>query len=238
MREAVAAAATITASLVLAMSGCSSKDSTPAAPSTASVTAPSTASVAAPPEQPAGYVSRATWTDGPWPLTVDEAVLDCQGDSIVTITAGDQKYALNAAATSTGLPDAKAISLPDPDKPGFSMDAKQLIAKGLSICGVTPTTAPPAGSNRPTGMVEKATWTDGAWPFTTDNATLMCSNTSNGLQRVTVTANREMYALNGTAKSQTDLPDFDVIWLDDPAAPGTKVGIGPMLQRGLALCNG
>jgi hypothetical protein len=236
MREAVAAAATLTVSLAFALAGCSSKESTPAAPSTESVVASSTASVAAPPEQPAGYVSRATWTDGPWPLTVDEAVLDCQGDSIVTITAGDQKYALNAAATSTGLPDAKEISIPDPNKPGFSMDARQLIAKGLSLCGVTPAPAPPAGSNRPPGLVEQSTWTDGPWPFTTESATLMCTKAGD-LERVTVTANREMYALNGTAKSQTALPDFDVIWRDDPNT-GLKVDIGPMLERGRALCEG
>lgn len=74
------------------------------------------------------------------------------------------------------------------------------------------------------------------WPFTVDTATLMCSEGAGG-QRVTVSANREMYALNGTAKSQTDLPHFDVIWRDDPNTPGVKVDIGPMLDRGLALCK-
>jgi hypothetical protein len=47
-----------------------------------------------------------------------------------------------------------------------------------------------------------------------------------------------MYALNGTAKSANFWPDFDVIWRDDSNTPGMKVNIGPMLDRGLALCEG
>jgi hypothetical protein len=93
----------------------------------------------------------------------------------------------------------------------------------------------PSGSNIPPGLVERATWTDGPWPFTVDYATLMCQSGIYG-NRVTVTADREMYAFNGTAKSADLWPDFDVIWADDPAIPGLKVNIDPMLQRGLALC--
>jgi hypothetical protein len=93
----------------------------------------------------------------------------------------------------------------------------------------------PGGSNIPPGRVERATWTDGPWPFTVDYATLMCAKGNDG-DRVTVTANREMYALNGTAKSANLWPDFDAIWADDPAIPGVKVNIDPMLQRGLTLC--
>lgn len=96
---------------------------------------------------------------------------------------------------------------------------------------------PTAGSNRPAGRVDRSSWTDGPWPFTVDTATLMCSEGADG-QRVTVVADQEMYALNGAAKSQTDLPDFAAIWADDPGTPGLKIDIGPMLNRGLALCGG
>jgi hypothetical protein len=126
-----------------------------------------------------------------------------------------------------------------------AMAATTLVGCGSSGETATKTTGPatessapssaPSGSNIPPGRVERATWTDGPWPFTVDYATLMCAKGNDG-DRVTVTANREMYAFNGTAKSANLWPDFDVIWADDPAIPGAKVNIDPMLQRGLALC--
>lgn len=188
---------------------------------------------------PAGYVSRGTWTDGPWPLTVDEAVLGCQGDSLVTITAGDSKYALNAAAAAQlGLPDyADPIGVPDPAKPGFHLDGGPLIERGLALCGASAAPSTPSGgSNRPAGLVERETWTDGQWPFTVDSVTLFCTKGADS-ERVTVVADREMYALNGTAKATKLYPPFDTIWRDDRNVAGLKINIGPMLDRGLALCN-
>jgi hypothetical protein len=211
-------------------------------PSTAAIMPTAMASTTATPDRPAGYVSRETWTQGPWPLTVDEAVLDCQGDSLVTIAARESKYALNAAAAyQTDLPDFEAaIGLPDPDKPGRSLDAGSLIEQGLALCGLSATASPSTpvgGANRPAGLVERATWTDGRWPFTVDVATLLCTKGVGG-ERVLVVADREMYAVNGTAKSSKLYPPFDVIWLDDPKAPGLKINIGPMIERGRALCEG
>ena len=232
--------------LAMITMGCSSSSdpdatSTQSSPGSTQMYSPSTTASAAPATDgpPPGYVSRATWTDGPWPLTVDEAVLACQGDNVVTIAAGDSKYALNAAAAATGLPDyADAIGVPDPAKPGFHLDARALIEKGRALCGtpVTPN-APSGGSNRPAGLVERESWTEGPWPFTVDAATLMCTKSASG-ERVTVVADREMYALNGTAKSANLWPPFDPIWRDDPNAPGLKINIDPMIARGLALCDG
>lgn len=208
--------------------------SSPAAESERTFSAPSTPPPST--DHPPGYVSRETWTDGPWPLTVDEAVVGCQGDSAVTITADGAEYALNAAAyAQTELPDAQAISIPDPAKPGFSLDVSTLIQRGLELCGTaaasTPSPPPRGGLNRPAGLVERETW-PGRWPFTVDSATLLCQN-----GRVTVVAGDQMYALNGTAKGAKLWPPFDVIWLDDPKFPGMKVNIGPMLDYGLGLCD-
>jgi len=94
------------------------------------------------------------------------------------------------------------------------------------------------GSNRPAGLVERETWTDGRWPFTVDSATLLCTKGAGGYERVVVVANGEMYALNGTAKDVGLWPPFEPIWRDDPKAPGLKVNIGPVIDRGLALCGG
>ncbi|WP_235683318.1 DUF2511 domain-containing protein [Mycolicibacterium fluoranthenivorans] len=189
-----------------------------------------------------GYVSRGTWTDGPWPLTVDSAILECQGESRITISVGGSQYALNAAAhAALGLPDyANAIGVPDPARPGFHLDAGPLIQRGIALCSgsssSTPPSTPSGGSNRPAGLVERETWTDGPWPFTVDSATLFCTSGAGG-DRLTVVANREMYALNGTAKSSGLYPPFDAIWADDSNADGLKVNIGPMIDHGLALCR-
>ncbi|WP_441964698.1 DUF2511 domain-containing protein [Mycolicibacterium houstonense] len=217
-----------------------SETTTPATSTATVAEAPASPPESPAPQRPAGYVSRAAWTDGPWPLTVDEAVLECQGDSLVTIAAGEAKYSLNAAAhAQTGLPDyADAIGLPDPAKPGMHVDASPLIERGLTLCetSASPTTST-GGSNRPAGRVERQTWNDGPWPFTVDTATLFCTKAPNG-ERVTVVAGGEMYALNGTAKSAKLWPPFDPIWLDNPNIAGLKVDIGPMINRGLALCAG
>jgi hypothetical protein len=93
-----------------------------------------------------------------------------------------------------------------------------------------------ASGSKPAGLVERKTWTDGPWPFTVDYAILNCSKGAEG-DRVTVDANREMYALNGAAKSAHQFPAFDPIWSDDPKTPGVKVSIVPMVLRGLALCE-
>lgn len=242
MRPTVCAAL---AGLALATAAGCSTNSTNSETTTSSASQPQVSSVAPRTSDKAAAaaqgltVSKTTWTDGAWPLTVDEAVLGCQGDGAVTVTASGTKYGLNGPAVSQlGLPDATpAIGVPDPNRPGMHLDSQALIAKGLELCEQSTTpSAPTGGSNRPAGLVERSTWTNGPWPFTVDTATLMCSEGAGG-QRVTVTANREMYALNGAAKSQTDLPDFDVIWRDDPNTPGMKVDIGPMLDRGLALCK-
>ncbi|MGV9797325.1 DUF2511 domain-containing protein [Mycobacterium sp. NPDC003449] len=152
--------------VMLMASGCStggdvaSKTTTPSAIATTVSESSAAPSAPATAERPAGYVSRETWSDGPWPLTVDEAVLECQGDGLVTITAGESKYSLNAAAnTQTGLPDyADPIGLPDPNRSGFHIDGGPLIQRGLALCGgpADPTT-PTGGSNKLAGLVERQT---------------------------------------------------------------------------------
>ena len=58
-------------------------------------------STAAPPPI-AMTVSEATWTDGPWPLTVSEGVLRCRYSYQVTFTANGQEYALSRKAVESG----------------------------------------------------------------------------------------------------------------------------------------
>jgi hypothetical protein len=75
------------------------------------------------------------------------------------------------------------------------------------------------------------------WPLTVESGTLSCER---GVDVVFKTAGIR-YAVNGSAKSRTDLPEIDEIWADDPApyAPASyvpKKNIGPLIEAGLALC--
>lgn len=86
------------------------------------------------------------------------------------------------------------------------------------------TTAPPHAE-----QLTRASVGD-AWPFTVDDGTLRCEAPGS----VVFVSSGKSYAVNGTARTHTDYPDVDEIWADDPA--GGKKNIGPMIQRGLALC--
>ena len=77
------------------------------------------------------------------------------------------------------------------------------------------------------------------WPLTVESATLHCRNSHGaGIGSVTITINGTEYGLNGTAKNSERWPDFPrSLWRDDPElGHGIKESIGPLIQKGLALC--
>ncbi|WP_420714692.1 DUF2511 domain-containing protein [Mycobacterium sp. Aquia_213] len=82
----------------------------------------------------------------------------------------------------------------------------------------------------------RATWTDGPWPLTVGEGTLACEKLGAHLRRVTFTTGGAIYRVNGTAKAAHKYAHLDQIWRDNPDIPGTKINIGPLLDRGLALC--
>jgi hypothetical protein len=43
------------------------------------------------------------------------------------------------------------------------------------------------------------------------------------------------WAVNGLARASTDYPDIDPIWAD--AKGGLRKNIGPLIERGLKLCD-
>lgn len=77
-----------------------------------------------------------------------------------------------------------------------------------------------------------------AWPFTTDEMHLQCLPGA-----AVVVSDAEtgvMYPLNGTAKAKAGalaLEPIDKVWRDNPAIPGTKVSVGPLIEQGLQLCK-
>ncbi|KLO45365.1 hypothetical protein ABH37_00790 [Mycobacterium haemophilum] len=97
-------------------------------------------------------------------------------------------------------------------------------------------TLPSPSAAHPGGFVSEATWTDGPWPLTVSEGTLACHPLGAHLGRVTFTSGGTTYWVNGTAKAAHKYADLDDIWRDNPDIPGTKINIGPLLDRGLALC--
>ncbi len=57
---------------------------------------------------------------------------------------------------------------------------------------------------------------------------------------VTFESDGVTYAVNGLAIGRAEengWTDIDAIWVDDPSIEGLKINIGPLLDRGLELCE-
>lgn len=70
------------------------------------------------------------------------------------------------------------------------------------------------------------------WPLTVDRGTLECRDGSS----VVFTVGGTTYAVNGTAKGAHRYAEIDAIWSADPNVAGLKKNIGPLIDKGLALC--
>lgn len=66
------------------------------------------------------------------------------------------------------------------------------------------------------------------WPLTVEEGVVSCE----GGGEVYFTAEGTTYAVNGLAQGNSDLPDIDAIWADDPNGGGLKINIGPIIDRG------
>lgn len=53
---------------------------------------------------------------------------------------------------------------------------------------------------------------------------------------VTFEADGTVYAVNGIAAGQ-DFANIEPIWHDDPKDRGLKINLGPIIDRGLRLCE-
>ena len=71
------------------------------------------------------------------------------------------------------------------------------------------------------------------WPLTVDEGIVRCE----GAGEVYFEADGTTYAVNGTARGASDAPEIDQIWADDPEIKGLKINIGPIIDRGLELCE-
>ncbi|MDO9485388.1 MAG: DUF2511 domain-containing protein [Actinomycetota bacterium] len=72
------------------------------------------------------------------------------------------------------------------------------------------------------------------WPLTVEGGTVRCED-----GQVTFEApDGARYAVNGTALQNSGLPKINPIWADNPAISGSKIDISPIIDTGLAICDG
>ena len=117
--------------LCLPLAGCSSPD----------VTAPMADES---PTPGSSAVSAATWTDGPWPFTIENGELTCIGPAddpgVFIVTDSGEMYALNPAAirmadqvgANTDLDPIWQWS--DPDLPNTRVNVSPMILYALELC--------------------------------------------------------------------------------------------------------
>jgi hypothetical protein len=90
------------------------------------------------------------------------------------------------------------------------------------------------GGGKPKGFVS-ASQLGNKWPLTVDEGTLDCEPVDSS-GAVTFEAEGKVYGVNGTALS-LDYPSIRPIWKKDPDVSGTRINIGPLINRGLKLCR-
>ena len=76
------------------------------------------------------------------------------------------------------------------------------------------------------------------WPFVPEEMHLQCL--PGNAVVVTDPETGRMYAVNGAASGkarQLGLDPLEQVWAENPAIPGTKVGVEPVIKAGIQLCN-
>lgn len=81
-------------------------------------------------------------------------------------------------------------------------------------------------------QVSRADFGDG-WPLVVDQGQLRCEAPS---RLVFTDPNGSEWGVNGMAITH-GYPEIDPIWADNPEIPGTKKNIGPLIDRGLSMCE-
>ena len=99
---------------------------------------------------------------------------------------------------------------------------------------------PPRPPRNP-AIVTADTWADGPWPLTVDGGILTCTPVA-GVEAVyiTTTDDGRMWPLNGAGRAHHGRwgaePATEPIWRENPRIPGSRVNIGPLIDRARSLC--
>lgn len=95
----------------------------------------------------------------------------------------------------------------------------------------------PAAKQQSITIIDQETF-GAEWPFTQPEMHLACLQ---GSAVVVMDVNTgAMYPVNGIASGKANsmaMEPLESVWLDSTEFPGAKVSVGPVIERGLALCN-
>jgi len=103
---------------------------------------------------------------------------------------------------------------------------------GIALLAVACEGGPAPADAAPGSLYVSASDFGDEWPLTVTSGTLRCEAPS----VVVFSAGGVEYGVNGMATTQ-GYPEIDPIWADDPSEYIPKKNIGPLIQRGLELCD-
>ena len=95
------------------------------------------------PTEESSAVSTVTWTDGPWPFTIERGELTCIGPAddpgVFIVTDEGAMFALNPAAIRMAhevgaMADLDPIWQEHPDMPGVKVNVSPMIVHALALC--------------------------------------------------------------------------------------------------------
>ena len=88
------------------------------------------------------------------------------------------------------------------------------------------------------GALAASDFPEGEWPLTVSEGVVRCEGSDGSGSVIFRAPDGTDYAVNGTAQTvKQDLPEIEAIWKKDPDVPGTRINIGPVIDRGLELCK-
>lgn len=116
------------------------------------------------------------------------------------------------------------------------------LAFGVAGCGgesSNPAESPTPEQAAPDpGALAESDFPKGEWPLTVSEGVVRCEGSDGSGSVIFRAPDGTDYAVNGTAKTvKQDLPEIEDIWKKDPDVPGTRINIGPVIDRGLELCE-
>lgn len=121
---------------------------------------------------------------------------------------------------------------------GHTTTSSLLLALVFGVVGCGDSGDPPERAAAPEldrGAISKDDVPMGEWPLTVKEGVVRCEGGGSVIFRAPDDTD---YAVNGTALTQRPgLPKIDAIWRNDPDVPGLRINIGPVLNKGLELCE-
>ncbi|CAN7363717.1 YebY family protein [Acidovorax sp. LjRoot118] len=139
------------------------------------------------------------------------------------------------------MPNGMVITQQLSDKcPAGAVKGETPDGKSISIAPPKPPTPAPRDPFKPPPTAAETL--GDRWPLTVRDVVVRCEviPARQRLDAVTVTHRGTTYAVNGIADAQRanrGWRDIAPIWKANPEIPGTKIGIGPLIDYGRQLCR-